>query len=382
MSASERIVERIRREGPIPYDGFVEVALYGDDGFFTRARGAGRGGRDFVTSPEVGPLFGALVARALDGWWRDLDGPDPFLVVEAGAGRGRLARDVLAAEPECERALRYVLVERSAALREAQRELLRVEPFEDALGPVVRTDDDAPLPVTGMGPIVTALDELPAVALDGVVIANELLDNLPFRIVERTADGWNEVLVALDDDQLIETVVPALDELAAEADAVAADAVVPAGARLPVPTRIADWLRSCAIALRHGMLVVIDYVATTRELLERGPDGWLRTYREHGRGDPPLVAPGDQDITVDVPAEYLVHAASRAGFQLAAAVTQAEWLSSLGIESLVDQARAAWEARAAIGDLEAVRQRSRVTEAAALVDPTGLGAHRVLVFTR
>jgi NADH dehydrogenase [ubiquinone] 1 alpha subcomplex assembly factor 7 len=382
MSASERIVERIRREGPIPYDGFVEVALYGDDGFFTRARGAGRAGRDFVTSPEVGPLFGALVARALDGWWRDLDGPDPFLVVEVGAGRGRLARDVLAAEPECERALRYVLVERSPALREAQHELLRVEPFEDALGPVVRTDDDAPLPVTGMGPIVTALDELPAVALDGVVMANELLDNLPFRIVERTADGWAEVLVALDGDQLVETVVPALDELAAEADAVAADAEVPAGARLPVPTRITDWLHSCATALRHGMLVVVDYVATASELLARGPDGWLRTYREHGRGDPPLVAPGDQDITVDVPAEYLVHAASRAGFQLVVAVTQAEWLSSLGIESLVDHARAAWDARAHVGDLEAVRERSRVSEAAALVDPAGLGAHRVLVFTR
>src|SRR6185436_16172536 len=122
------------------------------------------------------------------------------------------------------------------------------------------------------------------------------------------ADGWAEVLVALDGDQLVETVVPALDELAAEADAVAADAVVPAGARLPVPTRIVDWLRSGA---------------TASELVERGPDGWLRTYREHGRGDPPLVAPGDQDITVDVPAEYLVHAASRAGFELAVAVTQA-----------------------------------------------------------
>jgi len=64
-----------------------------------RIRGAGRGGRDFVTSPEVGPLFGALVARALDGWWRDLDGPDPFLVVEAGEGDAALAgvRDALGA---------------------------------------------------------------------------------------------------------------------------------------------------------------------------------------------------------------------------------------------------------------------------------------------
>src|SRR4249919_1949095 len=99
MGASERIVERIRREGPISFDAFVDLALYGDDGFFTRARGAGRAGRDFVTSPEVGPLFGALVAGALDAWWRELEEPDPYLVIEAGAGRGRLAHDVLVAAP-------------------------------------------------------------------------------------------------------------------------------------------------------------------------------------------------------------------------------------------------------------------------------------------
>src|SRR3954447_13044889 len=112
----ERVAERIRREGPIPFDAFVDIALYGESGFFTRARGAGRAGRDFVTSPEVGPLFGALVARALDGWWLDAGSPDPFLVIEAGAGRGRLAADVLAAAPACAGALRYVLVERSPAL--------------------------------------------------------------------------------------------------------------------------------------------------------------------------------------------------------------------------------------------------------------------------
>src|SRR5450432_4633465 len=109
----EELAERIGREGPIPFDAFVDVALYCEGGFFTRARGAGRAGRDFVTSPEVGQLFGALVARALDGWWRELHEPDPFLVVDAGAGRGRLAADVLAAAPECAAALRYVLVERS-----------------------------------------------------------------------------------------------------------------------------------------------------------------------------------------------------------------------------------------------------------------------------
>jgi SAM-dependent MidA family methyltransferase len=126
--------------------------------------------------------------------------------------------------------------------------------------------------------------------------------------------------------------------------------------------------------------VVIDYVATGAELVERGERGWLRTYREHRRGASPLVAPGQQDITADVPLEYLVHAASGAGLTLQHDCTQAEWLRELGIEELVTDAREQWDARAHIGDLEAVRHRSRVTEAAALLDPAGLGAHRVLVF--
>ena len=380
---NDRLVQRIHREGPIAFDEFVDVALYGEDGFFSRARGAGRAGRDFVTSPEIGPLYGALVARALDGFWDGVGRPDPFFVVEAGAGRGRLATDVLAAAPACASALRYVLVERSALLRDAQRDLLALEPSEDALGPVIPGDEDlAAIPVTGLGPITTALGELPAIPLTGVVLANELLDNLPFRVVERAPDGWLEVRVAHEAAGFVEAPVPASEELAAQADAVAAGALVPVGERLPVPTGLREWLRECASVLRRGVLVVVDYAATGEELVERGASGWLRTYREHGRGESPLIDPGEQDITVDVPIEYLVGTAARAGLELVGNVAQSEWLSELGIEALVDEARSQWDARAHIGDLEALRHRSRVSEAAALVDPAGLGAHRVLVFRR
>src|SRR4051812_20897740 len=119
-AAGAHIAQLIHREGPVTFDRFMEAALYGDGGFFAEGRGAGRAGRDFVTSPEVGPLFGACVARALDRLWRVLDQPDPFFVVEAGAGNGRLAREVLRAAPACLAALRYVLVERSAPLRAEQ----------------------------------------------------------------------------------------------------------------------------------------------------------------------------------------------------------------------------------------------------------------------
>jgi SAM-dependent MidA family methyltransferase len=91
----------------------MDAALYGDGGFFASGTGAGRSGRHFVTSPEIGSLFGLCVARALDQLWRALDEPDPFLVIEAGAGSGRLAREVQRAQPACSTALRYVLVERS-----------------------------------------------------------------------------------------------------------------------------------------------------------------------------------------------------------------------------------------------------------------------------
>src|SRR5262249_22902754 len=162
-------------------DVFMEAALYGEGGFFASGQGARR---DFVTSPEVGSLFGVCVARALDEFWHALDEPDPFLVVEAGAGSGRLARDVLHAQPECASALRYVLVERSAALREEQRKLLPLEPPDEALGPFARRGgEDAPVPELRAGPVAASLAELPALeAPVAVVLANELLDNLPFGI--------------------------------------------------------------------------------------------------------------------------------------------------------------------------------------------------------
>src|SRR4029453_10345798 len=99
-AALERIVAEIARRGPIPFVDAIELALYDPEGGFYTA-GGGRSGRrprgHFLTSPEVGPLFGAVVARALDEWWRELGEPDPFVVVDAGAGPGTLPRSVLAA---------------------------------------------------------------------------------------------------------------------------------------------------------------------------------------------------------------------------------------------------------------------------------------------
>jgi len=368
----------------------MEAALYDPSGgFFARAGAAGGAGRsrgDFVTSVEVGSLFGALIARAVDGWWDQLGRPDPFLVVDAGAGRGQLARDVLRAGPRCAAALRYVLVERSAGLRAAQADALSLEPAELVLGPAVPPEpDEEPVAVPGSGPMVTALEDLPAGPAVGVVIANELADNLPFRIVERTAEGWAEVRVAEaaggsgdGGPAFAEILLSAEEGLAAAADRLIGGVDVPAGARLPLPTALFDWLRSAAGMLRRGVIAVIDYAAPVEELARRGQDGWLRTYRAQHRDGSPLALPGSRDITADVPLESLRRAAAATGLSVISETTQADWLNSLGLPALVDEARAAWHGRTA-NDLAAIAARSRVHEAEALLDPSGLGMHCVTI---
>jgi SAM-dependent MidA family methyltransferase len=384
LNASDHVRHLIRREGPISFDRFVEVALYdAEAGFFTRGRGAGRAAGDFITSPHVGSLFGALVARAYDRWWEALGEVDPFVVVEAGAGDGRLARDVQRAAPRCATALRYLLVERSATLREAQRERLPIEPVDEALGAFRRElGEDRPVPAEGIGPVFTALDELPAIAFEGVALGNELLDNLPFGIATWNGRRWDEVLVALDDGEgFREVTVPAVDADAALLDECVAGLDVPSGARLPIARGIDDWLHRCSGVLRRGWCCLIDYAGTASELLARG-DAWLRTYSGQARGASPLERPGEQDITADVIVEQLLRAAHAAGLRLVERQSQAAWLASLGIDELVDEGRAAWEAGAARGGLDALAGRSRVSEAAALTDPNGLGAHRVFVFAK
>ena len=382
---TEKLADRIRRGGPITFAEFQDAALYDPEtGFFTTGGGAGRVGGDFVTSPEVGSLFGTLVARYLDDAWRRLGEPDPFVVVEAGAGRGKLAADVLSAVPACAPALRYVLVERAAILRTEQRRLLRIEPADEALGPVLRSadpDEDDEL-APGTGPIVASIDELPGIAFEGVVVANELLDNLPVRIVERSDGRWVEVRVGLAGDDLVEVLIDADLGLAAEADVVAAAAPLEVGGRLPVPTAIADWLATVAGVLRRGEVLLVDYAGDGAGLAARGQRQWLRTYRRHDRGGDPLVAQGSQDITCDVPLEYLRSTAIRAGFVVAEESSQAAWLTDLGVEALVEEGRAVWRERAHLGDLAAIAGRSRVGEAAALLDPDGLGAHQVITLER
>lgn len=361
----QRVLDQIHRRGPLPFSAVVEAALYDPaTGFFTSGAGApGRRG-DFITSPEVGPLFGAVLARALDTWWDQAGRPDPFVVIDAGAGTGALAVAILAAEPRCAPALHYVLVERSPALRSRHGEHLALAPPATSLG----------VEGAGDGPVVVSLGEMPAGKFSGVVIANELLDNLAFDLIERIADGWNEVLVGAEPgtNTLDWTSVPASDAAAQAGDRFAPDA--PVGAIIPWQRRAGEWARDALGLLDAGRLVVIDYgVAETISLAHRPVAEWLRTYKGHERAGGPLESLGESDITVDVCIDQLAHGVGRAP----TVTTQAAFLRAHGIDELVAEGRRIWTERAHLGDLAAIRGRSRVNESEALLDPDGLGAFLV-----
>ncbi|HVE94785.1 MAG TPA: SAM-dependent methyltransferase [Acidimicrobiales bacterium] len=355
----DAITARIHRAGPIDFAEFMELALYSDSGFYGGGGGPGRRGADFLTSPEIGPLFGAVVANALDRWWTKLDQPDPFVVVEAGAGRGVLAASILGAQPACAPALRYVMAERAAPARAAASDVLAITPAAVALAGEGH----------GGGPIVTVLDDLPTGPFVGVIVANELLDNLPVRLLERTVEGWAEVLVGLDESEtvFVEVLVPADDDAAARATALTRDP--PSGARVPLHDAAIAWLARARRSLEGGRVVAFDYgVHRTDELTQRDWSDWLRTYQAQGRGGAPLARAGEQDVTCEVAFDQLAPDSL---------TPQADWLAAHGIASLVDEARATWTERAAIGDLVALKARSRVGEADALLDEEGLGAFLV-----
>jgi SAM-dependent MidA family methyltransferase len=320
--------------GPVPFEHYMEAALYGPHGFYTSTGFAGRRG-DFLTAPEVGPLFGAVVARHLDAEWRRIGRPDEFTVVDAGAGPGTLARSIAAATPECAAAMRYIAVEVS----EAQRS---------------RHPDG-----------IESVAELPEGHFDGVILANELLDNLPFRLAVFD-HGWREAFIdSTPDGELSERLSAPFDPV---------PAMLPAaggfGARAPLIDRAADWVVDARSRLRAGSVLVIDYgVALTAELAMRPWRDWLRTYRSNERGDHYLRGPGTQDITTDVPFDQLPEPDSLR--------TQAQFLQLRGIDALVEEGKRIWAEQASHPGLEAMKMRSRISESEALLDLDGLGSFLV-----
>jgi SAM-dependent MidA family methyltransferase len=333
---------RIEREGPITFAAFMEAALYHpDEGFYARPA-IGETGH-FVTSPHVSPVFGILVASQVEEFWELLERPDPFLVVEAGAGDGTLARQILESlSSSAQGAARYVAVDRSEAARAA-------------------------LQAAGIE-AVSSLEEVGAGSA-ACLLANELLDNVPFHRVRRTYRGLVELFVAINDRgfELVEGPLssPELAERTPD---------LPLGAEWPVRPGATAFLDQARIVIARGYVWIADYALDPARQTAS-----VHGYRGQALEEDVLDDPGSRDITAGVDFEALRRHALAWGAPVWGPVSQREALLALGFRDLDRRAQARQqEAIAARRGIDAMRIYSNRTRANMLVAKGGLGDFLVL----
>jgi SAM-dependent MidA family methyltransferase len=227
--------------------------------------------------------------------------------------------------------------------------------------------------------VVTALEEIPG-PLVGVVIANELLDNLPAAVAVRSGRGWRERVVAVEQGRLAWSSRSARPEVAAWAERYGGR--VPPGGVVEVQLEAAAWLRQALGLVASGAVLIVDYGDTAAGLGPRRAEGTLRTYRSHHLGPDPLLEPGETDITMDVNFSALAGAAREAGARVSW-WRQARFLERWGLGEAIAVMRARERALARAGaGLDRLRVRSEITAAEALLHPRGLGDFRVLLARR
>jgi SAM-dependent MidA family methyltransferase len=351
-----RIRDEIAAGGPMPFVRFMDLALYDPQGGYYRAPDArpGRAG-DFVTAPELHPIFGRTLARAVLETWEGLGRPDPFVVQEHGAGEGAMAMPLLEelATTPLAAALRYHPVEiddrRVATLTER-------------------------VAAAGLG--ATLLVDAPS-GFDGLILANEVLDALPVHRVRLRGERLVELAVMTDSaGTFVETEIePTTDALATR---LADEGIrLVDGQTAEICLALDDWIAAAAAPLRRGLLVAIDYGAPAIDLYDpiRRRDGTLRAYVRQTVHADPYRHVGRQDLTAHVDVSAVERAAHRAGLTTVGITTQAEALMGLGIEARLQAIQA---------DRSTTMEAYREVRGALmrLLDPAAMGRFRVMAFGR
>jgi SAM-dependent MidA family methyltransferase len=316
---SAELAERIRgriaaRGGWLPFSAFMQAALYEPGLGYYMAGGAIFGGAgDFVTAPELSPLFAGCLAAAVDPVLAAIDGDE---VLEFGAGSGRLAAELVAALARRGRAPRlYRIVEPSALLRDRQRSLL----------------ERAPCGTTAF----EWLDTPPRDPWSGVAIANEVVDALPVDRFRVTHGGCEAIGVVCGNGAFRWQARPASPAVAAGVAALQQHLPValPPGYVSELRLGQAEWLKQATAALTRGAFFAIDYGLPRAQYYHASRDGGtLCGFRRHRRVEDPLAAPGTQDLTAWVDFSRLAEEGRATGLELAGFATQAHFLLETGIE--------------------------------------------------
>jgi SAM-dependent MidA family methyltransferase len=349
----QRIEQEIRECGPIPFSRYMELCLYDPElGYYSRhAAQFGKAG-DFYTSSDVHAVFGRLMARQFDEMWRVLGSPAPITVVELGPGRGLFAQDVLdwSAKkfPGFFRALRYVLVEGSPALRQRIEDTFR-QHLESGKATVRQANE--------------------TIAAPTIVFANEFFDALPVEVLS----SQGSLRVGSEHGRFVETWVPPSAE---ELEFLDRYSIHPEpGERVEVPLAAQQCGRQVSGEIHQGFLIAVDYGYTRAEQLAGRHRGTLKAIRQHSVSANPYEAPGEQDITADVNFTALVAAAERQGMHAHKLITQSQFLMGIGE---ANQFADAFE------DCRLPQERAKVAlQLKHLVTPAGMGeSFHVLVASK
>jgi len=352
LALKEAIIERIRREGGISFRNFMTMALYELRlGYYCSDRPViGRDG-DYLTSPEVSPIFGAMVGRQVQQMWEAIGSPSRFDVVEAGAGNGTLCRDILSwmrrTVPELLEATRYTIIERVPALEARQRRAIELDWLEERVRWQV---------------------ELPS-GIEGCIVTNELLDALPVHRVAMEDGRLHEVFVTWDGARFGgELREPSTPELEAYFERVG---LLPGeGCTAEVNLAATEWTSRAAKALRRGFVLTFDYGYEADELYAPWrKDGTLLCFYKHNPSSDPYARIGRQDMTSHVDFTSIRRSGEEAGLKTLGLVSQSDFLINLGISEAVPPGDGE------IGLEEHLARRRAVSE---LLDPAGLGRLRVL----
>jgi SAM-dependent MidA family methyltransferase len=323
MSAEVEIRRRIRERGPITFAEFMELALFWPQGgYYIQREPIGPSG-DYYTSPLVHPAFGALLAAQLFQMWQLMGRPEPFTVVEMGAGNGLLCRDIAAyinpvgarhAVPlpaEFHKSLHYVCIDRRV-MAGVERDLPKDRP----------------------GPLVDRLAAagLPLRQVRGCFLSNEFLDAFPVHQVTVRQGRLQEVYITLEGERLAETLrEPSTPGLAARLEGLGV--ALAEGQTAEINLGLDSWADEVAAALEAGFVLTIDYGHPARELYsaERRPGGALTTYYRHVQTDAPLQRIGQQDMTAQVDFTSVINAGRRAGLEPLGFIPQRQFLANLGL---------------------------------------------------
>ncbi|MGH2829664.1 MAG: class I SAM-dependent methyltransferase [Actinomycetota bacterium] len=346
------IIDRIQREDGITFRDFMQMALYepGLGYYCTPRETMGRSG-DYLTSPEVSPLFGAMFGRQLREMWGLLGAPSRFDIVEVGAGNGTLCRDVLSwakrAAPEMLEASQYTIVEPIPALEAKQQ---------------------AQVDSAGLRSRVHWLAEMPG-AVEGCIVSNELLDGMPVHRVAVSGGELHEIYVNWDGARFVEELRDPAHEVRQYFDSVR---LLPGeGCRAEVNLAAARWMRDAGSSLSRGFVLTFDYGYEASDLYAPWrADGTLLCFYRHNPSGDPYARIGRQDMTSHVDFTTLRRAGEDSGLTTAGLTSQAEFLTHLGISDALPPPD---------GEIDLEERLARRRAISELLDPAGLGRIKVLV---